>query len=153
MFHAKWWPFCLGSSMLGNSMLTHWPLGDLIVIVKNVIFNLALLICIFKSSYDNVLKWKPHDLTDDKSRLVQVMAWCHKATSHYLNQCWPRSPTPYGITRPQWVNPQIARDAWVFPQHCGYWWPGAKAWGYQYPQCCLNMHCIGLISWRNRGYS
>ena len=44
------------------------------------------------------------NLSDDKSTLVQVMAWCHQATSHYLNQCWPRSPTPYGITRPQWVN-------------------------------------------------
>ena len=46
----------------------------------------------------------PQNLTDDKSTLVQVMAWCRQATSHYLNQCWPRSPTPYGITRPQWVN-------------------------------------------------
>ena len=26
---------------------------------------------------------------DDKSTLVQVMAWCRQATSHYLNQCWP----------------------------------------------------------------
>ena len=26
--------------------------------------------------------------------------------SHYLRQCWPRSLPPYGITRPQWVNPQ-----------------------------------------------
>ena len=42
--------------------------------------------------------------TDDKSTLVQVMAWCRQATSHYLSQCWPRSLTPYGITRPQWVN-------------------------------------------------
>ena len=32
------------------------------------------------------------------------MAWCRQATSHYLNQCWPRSPTPYGVTRPLWVN-------------------------------------------------
>ena len=23
----------------------------------------------------------------DKSTLVQVMVWCHKATSHYLSQC------------------------------------------------------------------
>ena len=36
------------------------------------------------------------DLTDYKSILVQVMAWCHQASSHYLSQCWP--------TRPQWVN-------------------------------------------------
>ena len=58
---------------------------------KKVIFNLALLIGIFKSSYDNVLRWLPQDLTDDKSTLVQVMVWCR--------QCWPRSPTPYGVTR------------------------------------------------------
>ena len=32
------------------------------------------------------------------------MAWCCQATSHYLNQCWPRSPTPYGVTRPQRVK-------------------------------------------------
>ena len=32
------------------------------------------------------------------------MAWCRQATSHCLNQCWPRSSTPYGVTRPQWVN-------------------------------------------------
>ena len=44
------------------------------------------------------------NLTDDKSTLVQVMAWCRQATRHYLNQCWPRSMSPYDITRPQWVN-------------------------------------------------
>ena len=71
---------------------------------KNVIFNLAILIGIFESFYDNVLRWMPRDPTDDKSTLVQVMAWCRQATSHYLNQRWPRSPKPYGVTRPQWVN-------------------------------------------------
>ena len=43
---------------------------------ENVIFNLALLICIFKSSHENVLRWMPQELTDDKWALVQVMAWC-----------------------------------------------------------------------------
>ena len=71
---------------------------------KNVIFNLVLLIGIFRSSYDNALRWMPQDLTDDKSTLDQVMAWCHQATSHYLSQCWPRFLSPYGVTRPQWVN-------------------------------------------------
>ena len=84
--------------------LNHWPLGNINVILKNIIFNLNLLIGIFKSSYDNVIRWMLQDLTDDKSTLVQVMAWCHQATNHYLSQCWPRSPMPYGITRPQWVN-------------------------------------------------
>ena len=45
-----------------------------------------------------------HGRTDDKSTLVQVMAWCRQATSHYLSQCWPRYLSSYGMTRPQWVN-------------------------------------------------
>ena len=64
----------------------------------------------------------PQDLTDDKSTLVQIMAWCRQATSHYLGQCWPRSMSPNGVTRPQWVkshNPQnadyytIENDKWI----------------------------------------
>ena len=50
------------------------------------------------------LIWMSLDFTDDQLTLVQVMAWCRQATSHYLNQCWPRSLSPYGVTRPQWVN-------------------------------------------------
>ena len=55
-------------------------------------------------SCEFALRWMSLDLTDDKTTLVQVMAWCRQATSHYLSQCWPRSLSPYGITRPQWVN-------------------------------------------------
>ena len=50
------------------------------------------------------IRWMSLYLTDDKSILVQVMAWCRQATSHYLSRCWPRSLLPYGVTRPQWVN-------------------------------------------------
>ena len=55
------------------------------------------------------------DLADDKSTLVQVMAWCRQATSHYLNQCWLRSLSPYGVTRPQWVKVTTTspRGQWV----------------------------------------
>ena len=55
-------------------------------------------------SCELALRWMPLDFTDDKSILVQVMAWCHQATSHYLSQCWPRSLSPYGVIRPQWVK-------------------------------------------------
>ena len=95
---------CTNTAMLTfvhHNRLTHWPLGDLHMILKMLS---SILLGIFKSSYDNVLRWMPQDLTDDKSTLVQVMAWCRQATSHYLNQCWPRSPMPYGVTGPQWVN-------------------------------------------------
>ena len=47
----------------------------------------------------NLRDWRPScswpqmkailNLTDDKPALVQVMAWCHQAASHYLSQCWP----------------------------------------------------------------
>ena len=37
---------------------------------------------------ENALKWMLMDFTDDKSTLVQVMAWCCQAPSHNPNQCW-----------------------------------------------------------------
>ena len=70
--------------------LTHCPLG-----------GATLIISIF-SAID--LMWMVQDSTDDKSTLVQVMAWCRQAPSHYLSQCWPRSLSSYGVTRPQCVN-------------------------------------------------
>ena len=79
---------------------------------KNVIFNLVLLIGIFRSSHDNALRWMTQDLTDDKSTLVQVMAWCRQAASHYLSQCWLSSLSPCGVTRPQWVKSQ--QWSWMF---------------------------------------
>ena len=51
-----------------------------------------------------VHRWIPKNCIDDKSTLVQAMAWCLQVTSHYLNQCWPISILPYGVTRPQLVN-------------------------------------------------
>ena len=36
----------------------------------------------------------PQKVIDDKSTLVQVIAGCHEASNHYLDQCWPRSRIP-----------------------------------------------------------
>ena len=48
------------------------------------------------------------------SKLIQVMTWCRQATSHYLGQCWPRSMSPKGVTRPQWVYSRSTCDnSWV----------------------------------------
>ena len=38
---------------------------------------------------------------------------------------------------------------WVRTQHCDYWCHGAKAPGHQYPQCWLNNHCTGPVSYLN----
>ena len=37
------------------------------------------------------------DVNNLRTTLVQMMAWCHQVTSHYLSQCWPRSMSSYGV--------------------------------------------------------
>ena len=44
---------------------------------------------------------------NDRLTVVQIMAWCFQAPSHYPNQCWPSSLMTYGITRPQWVDNKL----------------------------------------------
>ena len=79
--------------------------GKLERIFRHVIFKQILAIDSWGISCEIALIWMSLDFTDDQSILVQVIAWCRQATSHYLSQCWPRSLSPYGDTRPQWVNP------------------------------------------------
>ena len=50
------------------------------------------------------LRYMSLDFTEYKSTLVQVMACCRQASSHYLSQCWPRYRSPYGGTRPLLVK-------------------------------------------------
>ena len=97
---TQWWQWSVNElvSYLFNSLAPGRSECD----SKNVIFNLVLLIGIFR--FSNTLRWMPQDLTDDKSTLAQVMAWCRQATSHYLSQCWLSSLSLYGVTRPQWVK-------------------------------------------------
>ena len=59
-----------------------------------VFIKLILLIDILGTFCDISLWWVPKNHIDDKSTLVQVMAWCRQATSHYLSQCWLRSVLP-----------------------------------------------------------
>ena len=74
---------------------------------KQAIFKQILLIDGWGISCEIALIWMSLDFTDDQSTMVQVMAWCRQATNHYLSQCWPRSMSPYGVTRPQGVKSAI----------------------------------------------
>ena len=100
-----------------NSKMSHWSPGRVHLFTldslaprrfernfREVIFKLTLVIDGWCISCEIVLTWMPHVLTDEKSTLVQVMAWCRQATSHYLSQCWHSFLSPYAVTRPQWVN-------------------------------------------------
>ena len=99
---------------------------------KNGIFNLVLLIGIFRSPHDNTLRWMPQDLTDNKSTLVQVIAWCRQATSHYPSQCWPGSLSPNGITKPQWVKKRVLFRNQLSWWSVWQWFPGIEN-GRLYP--------------------
>ena len=72
--------------------------------MKSIIFKLITQNDSLGTSWEIELSWVPQNLINEKSALVQVLAWCCQATSHYLSQCWPRYTPPYGIPRPQWVN-------------------------------------------------
>ena len=85
---------------------TQWPLGDIAVISKvqspktryrNMLW--ALMINCPQMNATKQLWWK--------SALVQVMVWSHQATSHYRNQCCPKSMSSYGVTKPHWVKYQL----------------------------------------------
>ena len=52
------------------------------------------------------------------------------------------------LSQPQCVNPKTPGNPLVRSQHCGYWCAGAKAPSHQYPQCWLNIHCIGPVSYK-----
>ena len=89
---------------LDEMILTHCRLGNSNESLHKQLSKLNSVTNGWGKCCEIAMRWMSLDHTDDKSTLVQVMAWCREATSHYLNQCWPRSMLPYGITRPQWVN-------------------------------------------------
>ena len=68
------------------------------------------------------------------------MAWCHLATSHYLSHCWPRSASPYGITRPQWFK------------QSKYYWP-LSCWNYcrKYKEKFICIFYYFFIYWDSIG--
>ena len=91
---------CISSRLWVNSLAPgKFELNSRYVIFKQILVNDGWGI-----SCAIALKWMSLDFTDDQSTLVQVMAWCRQAASHYLSQCWLRSMLPYGVTRLQWVN-------------------------------------------------
>ena len=83
-----------------NSLVPGWFQFN----IRTVVFKLTLVNGGWDISCEIALRWMPQDLTDDRSTLVQEMAWCRQAASHYLSQCWPRSMSLNGVTRPQWVK-------------------------------------------------
>ena len=81
-----YWLIVPGSSQLA---LTHWTPGKFEWNFRHVIFKQILVIDGWGISCEIALIWMSLGFTDDQSTLVQVMAWCRQATSHYLNHVDP----------------------------------------------------------------
>ena len=95
----------------------------------HVIFKQILVIDGWGISCEITQVWMSLEFTDDQSTLVQVMAWCRQAASHYLGHCWPRFVSLYGVTRPQWVN-----SLWPSDTMC---WHKSGSTLAQVMACCL----------------
>ena len=85
-------------------VLTHRPLGDLNEFLDQIIFQQGFVIEGWDISHEIALRWMSLDLTD-KSTLVQVVAWLGAVRQQTIT--WAnvdQDLSPYGVTRPQWVN-------------------------------------------------
>ena len=95
--YGQHWANCILRSIILTSGKFEWNF-------IHVIFKETLVIDGWGISCEIALMWMSLAFTDDQSTLIQVMAWCRQATSHYLNQCWPRSLSPYDVTRHNELN-------------------------------------------------
>ena len=57
---------------------------------RHLIFQITSVVDGWGIPCELAFRWMSLDLTDEKSTLVQVMAWCRQAPSHDLSQCWRR---------------------------------------------------------------
>ena len=75
--------------------LAKWPAFS-----NKLIFCWNIIIMLIQIS----LKFVHNCTINNKSALVQIMAWCWKVTSHYLNQWWSDFLMQIYVAWPQWVN-------------------------------------------------
>ena len=91
--------FCVATSFSFHIVLTHCPMGDAALILNEHSFKCRVMITLMSISCVTAFMWMVQNPTDDKSTLVQEMACCCQATSHYLIQGWSRSMSSY-----RWVS-------------------------------------------------
>ena len=81
----------------------HWCTINLLspgTVILNVILKLYLQNHVLKTSCEIFPRSVPENPYDNTWTLAHIMAWWHQAKCHFLNQCWPSSMMPYGVSRP-----------------------------------------------------
>ena len=82
-----------------------WAYSILLNMFTQMIYHFFFLNLMKKMKLSNghqtlmILDWY-----HEYSSPLDVMARCHQASSHYLSQCWHRSPMLYGVTGAQGAN-------------------------------------------------
>ena len=78
--------------------------------------------------------WLSHNIWHRTgSTLVQVMACCHQATSHYMNQCWPVTVRSWPGHSPEGKFIQKAQDIYPWYKKAQDIYPWYKKAQYIYP--------------------
>ena len=77
---SHWLSASLESALIYLSRLTHWTLINVLSILK--VISKHMLSINFMSTCEIALTWRAKNTCDDKSPLVQPIAWCHRAASH-----------------------------------------------------------------------
>ena len=75
--------------------------------------------------------------------------WCHKLILVGKTCELPNSASIKFCEWRSYLTLKHRETHWVRSQHCGYWCPGAKAPGHQYPQYWVNIQFIGPVSYEN----
>ena len=75
------------------SSMFHFAFNTLRAVQKDRHFAYAIFKCIFVTEDilcldPNVPKFIPKGQSDNKSALIQVLAWCRTCSKHYLKQWW-----------------------------------------------------------------
>ena len=97
-----------------SQLLTHWLAPEKFEWnFRHVIFKQILVIDVWGICCEIALIWMSLDFTDDQSTLVQVMACCHQATSHYLSRCCPDLCRPQASLGHNELNLQVVAMAVV----------------------------------------
>ena len=63
------------------------------------------------SGLESVISKHVYVLNVKNTLLKLLWGECHRTTSHYPSQCWPRSISPYSVTWPQLFNSLRCGDA------------------------------------------
>ena len=108
---------------------------------QNIIFELIIQNWNLDNRCEIAFRWISQILTYKKSASVQIMGWCRKTTSHYLDQCWHDDVIRWKHFPRYWPFVRGIHRSPVNSQHKGQW-RGALMFSFI---------CVWINGWVNNG--